>query len=46
MKITNYSWSNRGQGHGAYPVWIDRTDDGQVGCVVVDFQLHSAGRGE
>ncbi|MEU6229098.1 DUF4241 domain-containing protein [Streptomyces sp. NPDC047042] len=35
-----------GQGDGAYPVWIGRTDDGQVGCVVVDFQLHSAGGGE
>lgn len=31
-----------GQGDGNYPVWIGRTDDGQVGCVVVDFQLHSA----
>ncbi|MER7174922.1 DUF4241 domain-containing protein [Streptomyces mesophilus] len=31
-----------GQGDGSYPVWIGRTDDGQVGCVVVDFQLHSA----
>jgi hypothetical protein len=35
-----------GQGDGAYPVWIGRTDDGQVGCVVVDFQLHSADGGE
>ncbi|WP_244375395.1 DUF4241 domain-containing protein [Streptomyces ficellus] len=35
-----------GQGDGTYPVWIGRTDDGQVGCVVVDFQLHPAGRGE
>ncbi|GAA3118303.1 hypothetical protein GCM10010521_02430 [Streptomyces rameus] len=31
-----------GQGDGSYPVWIGRTDDGQVVCVVVDFQLHSA----
>ncbi|MFF9167650.1 MULTISPECIES: DUF4241 domain-containing protein [unclassified Streptomyces] len=35
-----------GQGDGAYPVWIGRTDDGQIGCVVVDFQLHSADGGE
>ncbi|MGW7175686.1 DUF4241 domain-containing protein [Streptomyces xanthophaeus] len=35
-----------GQGDGAYPVWIGRTDDGRVGCVVVDFQLHSADGGE
>ncbi|MFI1106070.1 DUF4241 domain-containing protein [Streptomyces melanogenes] len=35
-----------GRGDGAYPVWIGRTDDGQVGCVVVDFQLHSTDRGE
>ncbi|MEU5636696.1 DUF4241 domain-containing protein [Streptomyces rishiriensis] len=35
-----------GQGDGAYPVWIGRTDDGQVGCVVVDFQLQSADGGE
>ncbi|MFF8574056.1 DUF4241 domain-containing protein [Streptomyces sp. NPDC015408] len=35
-----------GQGDGAYPVWIGRTDDGQVGCVVVDFQLRSADGGE
>ncbi|POX65553.1 hypothetical protein C3481_16055, partial [Microbacterium sp. Ru50] len=35
-----------GQGDGSYPVWIGRTDDGQVGCVVVDFQLHSSGGGE
>ncbi|GAA2463916.1 DUF4241 domain-containing protein [Streptomyces macrosporus] len=35
-----------GQGDGAYPVWIGRTDDGQVGCVVVDFQLHSADGGK
>jgi hypothetical protein len=35
-----------GQGDGAYPVWIGRTDEGQVGCVVVDFQLHSADGGE
>lgn len=35
-----------GRGDGAYPVWIGRTDDGQVGCVVVDFQLHSADGGE
>ncbi|WP_395575601.1 DUF4241 domain-containing protein [Streptomyces sp. BK79] len=28
-----------GQGDGSYPVWIGRTDGGQVGCVVVDFQL-------
>ncbi|MGW5860740.1 DUF4241 domain-containing protein [Streptomyces sp. NPDC055239] len=35
-----------GQGDGAYPVWIGRTDAGQVGCVVVDFQLHSADAGE
>ncbi|MEU9032884.1 DUF4241 domain-containing protein [Streptomyces sp. NPDC048383] len=31
-----------GQGDGAYPVWTGRTADGQVSCVVVDFQLHSA----
>ncbi|MGW4445236.1 DUF4241 domain-containing protein [Streptomyces sp. NPDC004682] len=31
-----------GRGDGSYPVWIGRTDDGQVGCVVVDFQLRSA----
>ncbi|MFG3093885.1 DUF4241 domain-containing protein [Streptomyces sp. NPDC048202] len=31
-----------GRGDGSYPVWIGRTDDGQVGCVVVDFQLHRA----
>ncbi|WP_345646735.1 DUF4241 domain-containing protein [Streptomyces tremellae] len=30
-----------GKGDGAHPVWIGRTDDGQVGCVVVDFRLHS-----
>ncbi|MFB7650551.1 MULTISPECIES: DUF4241 domain-containing protein [unclassified Streptomyces] len=30
-----------GRGDGSYPVWIGRTDDGRVGCVVVDFQLHS-----
>lgn len=35
-----------GRGDGAYPVWIGRTDDGQVGCVVVDFQLHSTDGGE
>nr|WP_237530647.1 DUF4241 domain-containing protein [Streptomyces sp. SID3212] len=35
-----------GRGDGAYPVWIGRTDDGRVGCVVVDFQLHSADAGE
>ncbi|MFD7991138.1 DUF4241 domain-containing protein [Streptomyces mexicanus] len=35
-----------GRGDGSYPVWIGRTDDGQVGCVVVDFQLHSSGGGE
>ncbi|MEV6104199.1 DUF4241 domain-containing protein [Streptomyces sp. NPDC051940] len=35
-----------GQGDGSYPVWIGRTDDGQVGCVVVDFQLHAADGGE
>ncbi|MBO3739508.1 DUF4241 domain-containing protein [Actinoplanes flavus] len=35
-----------GRGDGVYPVWIGRTDDGQVGCVVVDFQLHSADGGE
>ncbi|WP_424922587.1 DUF4241 domain-containing protein [Streptomyces sp. wa53] len=35
-----------GQGDGTYPVWIGRTDDGQVGCVVVDFQLNSADEGE
>ncbi|MGA4799908.1 DUF4241 domain-containing protein [Streptomyces lavendulocolor] len=35
-----------GRGDGSYPVWIGRTDDGQVGCVVVDFQLHSADGGE
>lgn len=35
-----------GQGDGTYPVWIGRTDDGQVGCVVVDFQLRSADGGE
>ncbi|MEU5665484.1 DUF4241 domain-containing protein [Streptomyces longwoodensis] len=31
-----------GHGDGSYPVWIGRTDDGQVGCVVVDFQLRAA----
>ncbi|MER7792933.1 DUF4241 domain-containing protein [Streptomyces sp. NPDC097640] len=35
-----------GRGDGAYPVRIGRTDDGRVGCVVVDFQLHSADGGE
>lgn len=35
-----------GQGDGTYPVWIGRTDDGQVGCVVVDFQLRSADGGQ
>ena len=35
-----------GRGDGTYPVWIGRTGDGQVGCVVVDFQLHSADGGE
>ncbi|MBF5002197.1 DUF4241 domain-containing protein [Nocardia sp. BSTN01] len=25
---------------GVYPVWIGRTDDGQVSCVVLDFQLY------
>ncbi|MFI0896848.1 DUF4241 domain-containing protein [Streptomyces sp. NPDC020983] len=35
-----------GRGDGAYPVWIGRTDDGQVGCVVVDFRLHPAAGGE
>ncbi|MET9774624.1 DUF4241 domain-containing protein [Streptomyces sp. NPDC006367] len=35
-----------GRGDGTYPVWIGRTDDGQVACVVVDFQLHSADGGE
>lgn len=34
-----------GRGDGAYPVWIGRTGDGQVGCVVVDFQLHPADGG-
>ncbi|MFG2574490.1 DUF4241 domain-containing protein [Streptomyces sp. NPDC048481] len=29
-----------GRGDGSYPVWIGRTDDGQIGCVVVDFLLH------
>ncbi|MEW2130223.1 DUF4241 domain-containing protein [Streptomyces sp. NPDC005435] len=35
-----------GRGDGDYPVWIGRTDDGQVGCVVVDFLLRSADGGE
>ncbi|MFE3761141.1 DUF4241 domain-containing protein [Streptomyces sp. NPDC059104] len=35
-----------GQGDGAYPVWIGRTDDGQVRCVVVDFRLLSSDGGE
>ncbi|MGW1993810.1 DUF4241 domain-containing protein [Embleya sp. NPDC001921] len=35
-----------GRGDGAYPVWIGRTDDGRVGCIVVDFQLRSADGGE
>ncbi|MFE0928021.1 DUF4241 domain-containing protein [Streptomyces mutabilis] len=34
-----------GRGDGTYPVWIGRTDDGQVGCVVVDFRLRSADGG-
>lgn len=28
-----------GLGDGSYPVWIGRTEDGQVACVIVDFQL-------
>ncbi|MGW2831551.1 DUF4241 domain-containing protein [Streptomyces sp. NPDC001286] len=35
-----------GRGDGAYPVWIGRTDDGQVACVLVDFQLHASDGGE
>ncbi|MFE2582931.1 DUF4241 domain-containing protein [Streptomyces sp. NPDC059378] len=35
-----------GRGDGSYPVWIGRTDDGRVGCVVVDFRLHCADGGE
>ncbi|MFI5868085.1 hypothetical protein [Streptomyces sp. NPDC051546] len=30
----------------ASPVWIGRTDDGQVACVIVDFQLHPTASGE
>ncbi|MCX5400808.1 DUF4241 domain-containing protein [Streptomyces sp. NBC_00102] len=35
-----------GRGDGSYPVWIGRTDDGQVVCVVVDFQLRASDGGE
>lgn len=31
-----------GWGDGSYPAWIGRTDDGRVGCVVIDFQLFPA----